>query len=84
MVYLKQGSSGELVRRLQTALNFVVRPSPPLAVDGIFGPRTANVVSAFQRQAGVVVDGVVGPQTSAALVGSMLRARPNAAQNTKP
>lgn len=78
MVYLKQGSSGELVRRLQTALNFVLRPSPPLAADGIFGPKTASAVLAFQRHAGVAVDGVVGPQTSKALVSSLLRGSPNA------
>jgi peptidoglycan hydrolase-like protein with peptidoglycan-binding domain len=32
-------------------------------VDGVFGPRTAASVRAFQRWGGVGVDGVVGDQT---------------------
>jgi peptidoglycan hydrolase-like protein with peptidoglycan-binding domain len=70
MVYLKEGSSGELVIRLQTVLNFVFRVSPPLAVDGVFGPKTASAVLAFQRHARLAADGVVGPQTSKALISS--------------
>ena len=31
--------------------------------DGIYGPRTATAVSAFQAAAGVQVDGIVGPIT---------------------
>lgn len=83
MKYLKQGSSGEMVRRLQSVLNFVLRPSPPLAVDGIFGPKTARAVSAFQQQAGLVADELVGPRTSKALVGRILRGQRGAAESGK-
>jgi len=35
--------------------------------SGIYGPRTAAGVTAFQRAAGIGVDGIVGPQTWGAL-----------------
>jgi predicted chitinase len=37
------------------------------AVDGIFGPATAEAVKALQRDHGLGADGVVGPQTRQAL-----------------
>jgi peptidoglycan hydrolase-like protein with peptidoglycan-binding domain len=37
-----------------------------LAVDGVFGPRSARVARRFQREKGLIVDGLVGPQTWAA------------------
>ena len=67
---LRQGSRGESVRTLQTLLNNSRKqyPAVPLvAVDGVFGPLTANAVRAFQRNAGLTVDGIVGPITWAAL-----------------
>lgn len=36
-------------------------------VDGIFGPRTAEALSAFQRDYGLVADGTCGPATLRAL-----------------
>ena len=38
-----------------------------LAVDGVYGPATAAVVSEFQVRSGLVGDGIVGPATWAAL-----------------
>jgi peptidoglycan hydrolase-like protein with peptidoglycan-binding domain len=73
MVYLKSGSSGPLITRLQTVLNHVLDPSPKLAVDGIFGPKTLEAVLAFQKHVGVAADGIVGPMTSKSLVGSVVR-----------
>lgn len=35
----------------------------PLAVDGVWGPRSEAAVRRFQRHAGLAVDGVVGPVT---------------------
>lgn len=39
----------------------------PGAIDGEFGPKTAQAVAAYQRSRGLVEDGEVGPQTAAAL-----------------
>jgi peptidoglycan hydrolase-like protein with peptidoglycan-binding domain len=49
---LRTGSRGEAVKTLQRALGGV-------AVDGAYGPRTATVVSAFQKAHKLPVTGVV-------------------------
>ena len=54
-VVLSKGSRGELVKRLQAALNLVQ--------DGIFGAVTEEAVKAFQKAHGLVPDGVVGEKT---------------------
>lgn len=67
---LQSGSRGQQVSQLQYMLNVMAEyvPSiPPVAEDGIFGPRTREAVVAFQRFAGLPEDGIVGPQTWNAL-----------------
>lgn len=67
---LQSGSRGQQVNQLQYMLNVMAEyvPSiPPVAEDGIFGPRTREAVVAFQRFAGLPEDGIVGPQTWNAL-----------------
>ncbi|WP_425617944.1 peptidoglycan-binding protein [Anatilimnocola sp. NA78] len=64
---LRQGSFGQTVRELQTKLNQVVRPVPPLIVDGSFGAKTKQAVMTLQSARRLMVDGVVGEQTWAAL-----------------
>ena len=59
-VVLSKGSRGELVRRLQAALNLVQ--------DGIFGSITEEAVKAFQKAHGLVPDGIVGEKTWAIIV----------------
>lgn len=49
---LTRGSSGDKVRQMQTQLariarNFPAIPAP--SADGVFGPKTANAVKAFQK-----------------------------------
>ena len=56
---LRQGSRGEHVRELQSAL--------AITSDGIFGPQTMAAVKAFQDENELLVDGIVGPQSWAAL-----------------
>ncbi len=58
---LKVGSTGKQVRQLQAFLTDYRREPGP--VDGIFGPRTAGAVRAFQDERGLAVDGVVGSRT---------------------
>ena len=63
---LKTGSRGTYVTVLQQYLSDLspIYPSiPSIAVDGIFGSRTAEAVRAFQRQFDLSPDGIVGPLT---------------------
>ena len=59
---LKVGSQGSDVRQIQEQLNAIADvyyPIPNVATDGIYGPRTAESVTAFQRQFGLPESGVV-------------------------
>lgn len=60
---LRFGSSGQAVKDLQAALNARHPQLNPLAVDGLFGPRTFASVKAFQASQGLKADGIVGPLT---------------------
>jgi peptidoglycan hydrolase-like protein with peptidoglycan-binding domain len=65
---LGNGSQGQVVNKLQTALNegrgsFAPASNPVLTVDGIFGPITASAVGGVQTEAGISADGIVGLQT---------------------
>ncbi len=64
---LRQGASGDRVRRLQAWFNAVFPSYSRLAVDGEFGTATTTVVKEFQSRMGLDVDGVVGPRTEAAM-----------------
>jgi peptidoglycan hydrolase-like protein with peptidoglycan-binding domain len=65
---LTEGSTGPLVATLQDVLNrgrgeFSPTTDPPLATDGVFGPRTARVVRGTQQIGHIPADAVVGLQT---------------------
>ena len=66
MPTLQEGSTGEVVRSLQTVLTNGA-PSQwnttPQGIDGDFGPHTRASVQAFQTWGGVSADGIVGDQT---------------------
>lgn len=62
---LRQGSSGDAVKILQTGLN---GKGYRLVGDGVFGPATDSAVRRFQSNSGLSVDGIVGPQTWNALL----------------
>lgn len=70
MPFLKQGSTGEVVKRLQETLNLGAWSSSPIAVDGIFGPQTRNEVKALQTYGDVTADGLVGDATWGIHVGA--------------
>ncbi|MGK9231222.1 peptidoglycan-binding protein [Inquilinus limosus] len=61
------GSQGADVRAVQDVLNFHLRNTVPLQLDGIFGAKTKARVEQFQRANKLKVDGIVGPKTSALL-----------------
>lgn len=62
---LRQGSSGEQVKTLQSKLKRWGYYTG--SVDGIFGSGTAQAVKYFQRKNGLTVDGIVGEATAKAL-----------------
>jgi peptidoglycan hydrolase-like protein with peptidoglycan-binding domain len=61
---LVQGSSGQVVKRLQNALNegrgdFAPSSNPILVLDGVFGSHTLVAVKGAQELGGIPADGVV-------------------------
>jgi hypothetical protein len=60
--------SGDDVREIQRRLA-ALRYATGVP-DGVYGPRTAAAVQAFQRDHSLAIDGVVGPRTRAALAAS--------------
>jgi peptidoglycan hydrolase-like protein with peptidoglycan-binding domain len=56
---------------LQDSLNKLVKPSPNLDVDGIYGPKTVAAVEAFQKKLGLQVDGLAGQLTHAAIIAEL-------------
>ncbi|HRX14437.1 MAG TPA: spore cortex-lytic enzyme [Eubacteriales bacterium] len=60
---VKQGSTGTLVKTIQTKLkNWGYYTG---YVDGIYGPKTVAAVKYFQRVNGLTADGIVGKYTAA-------------------
>jgi len=75
VIVLARGSTGDAVRGLQEEFRFRDQSGGQgrgLAVDGIFGPKTASAVRSFQQALAITVDGIVGPVTWRALVSGML------------
>ncbi|MEW5940432.1 MAG: peptidoglycan-binding protein [Chloroflexota bacterium] len=62
-----QGASGDGVRAIQTLLHDKFGETD-VAIDGIFGPITAEAVRNFQQTYGLTVNGIVGPETWQALI----------------
>jgi len=60
---LKQGSSGEEVKKLQSVLGELGYNCG--AADGIFGPTTEARLMAFQKEEGKEPDGIYGKETKA-------------------
>ena len=58
---LRYGSTGEEVRKLQEALN--ATGSYSLSLDGIYGEKTKQAVTAYQKANGLGVDGIAGQET---------------------
>ena len=63
---IRQGDTGVRVEHLQymlSVLSAYIPQIPPLAIDGIFGPRTLEAVVAAQRLFGLPETGVVDSET---------------------
>jgi peptidoglycan hydrolase-like protein with peptidoglycan-binding domain len=67
---VRKGSRDHPVRTLQHLLR---ARNHPVAVDGIFGPKTDAAVRAFQMDAHLAVDGIVGRHTWSALIVTVKR-----------
>lgn len=52
---------------LQGSLNTFLSLSPPLVVDGLYGPKTMAAVQAAQTKLKITVDGIAGTITQGAL-----------------
>jgi len=63
--WLRVGSRGSEVTELQQWMKD--NGYDPGPIDGIFGPKTAKAVRAFQSAAGIQVDAIVGPETRGAM-----------------
>ena len=64
-LFLKEGSTGSAVAKLQAKLKKV--GFNPGRVDGDFGPATKAALIGFQKSAGLLADGIAGPRTLGAL-----------------
>ncbi len=64
-VVLKQGSKGDLVKKVQTKL--IKWGYMSGSADGIFGSKTKAGVIKFQKKNGLVADGIIGTKTAQAL-----------------
>src|SRR5262249_563009 len=51
------------VGRLQRLINLRLAPTPPLRLDGLFGPLTHEAVLQYQMGVAIAVDGIVGRRT---------------------
>lgn len=57
----RYGSTGDEVKKIQNVLKD--QGYYDGAIDGIFGNKTKNAVTQYQKEKGLSVDGVVGPKT---------------------
>jgi Putative peptidoglycan binding domain len=62
---LRLGDRGDEVKKLQARL---VEHGYPVAMDGVFGPKTGRALVAFQKFKGLRPDGIAGPRTWSALL----------------
>lgn len=68
---LRRGDSGSAVEIIQfylQILSYFIPQLPYIERDGVFGEKTFEAVSAFQRYAGITQDGIVGRNTWNAII----------------
>lgn len=69
------GSRGPNVAAIQYLMRAFSSANAGLAVDGVYGTRTAAAVRGYQSAKRLTVDGVVGPQTWASLASTFVVAK---------
>lgn len=84
MKTIRPGVRGEEVTRLQQRLNELLRPRPPLRLDGLFGRRTQVLLRRYQNQIDVGIDGIAGYETWRALELGMTKPRRSPSAATTP
>lgn len=77
---LKQGSSGDLVKQVQTKL--IKWGYMTGKADGIYGAKTKAGVVYFQRKNGLTADGIVGKKTAQALGISLTSSQTSSSSST--
>ncbi len=75
--FLRRGSRGIAVRRVQQLLFFLGFDIGIHGADGVFGPDTEAAVRAFQTTSAPPVDGIIGPITIGALDVAANQPEPN-------
>ena len=76
---LKYGSSGDEVKKLQEKLGFTGADA-----DGVYGAKTQNAVTEYQRKNGLTADGIAGEQTLGKLYGSTTNAQSAVPEAVQP
>jgi peptidoglycan hydrolase-like protein with peptidoglycan-binding domain len=62
------GGAGDMYSQAQEKLNELGAASPPLKVDGLWGPKSKTALMAFQKaNPPLTIDGILGPKSCAAL-----------------
>ncbi|PWA08396.1 endopeptidase SpoIID/LytB [Pueribacillus theae] len=79
---LRINSKGQAVTNLQNGLKQLGYHAS--AVDGIYGPLTAQAVRSFQQANGLEVDGIAGPETLSALKNGKAASKPASKPEATP
>ncbi|WP_449354801.1 peptidoglycan-binding domain-containing protein [Virgibacillus natechei] len=62
-LFVSEGDTGSLVRRIQNQLNEQDAADISIDVDGIYGQSTKSAIEDYQNESDLYVDGVTGPRT---------------------
>jgi peptidoglycan hydrolase-like protein with peptidoglycan-binding domain len=59
LLALLSSTSSNTTQLIQQALNIVIKPQPPLVVDGILGSNTKKAIMAWQKSVGLPITGFI-------------------------
>ena len=84
MANLKYGSSGDDVKKLQSALADAGYDVGKTGADGVLGKNTEAAIKQYQKDNGLTVDGIAGKNTLGKLYGNKTTTTTTAKPATKP